>query len=347
VALSADGTTLAAGSRSLDNCQGGIQVYVLSGTTWQLQATLSQNLQTGREGDSVALSADGTILATGVFLSPSSVGALIYIRSGTTWHYVTTLSRKVPNSYVGYTVALSADGSTLAAGCDMLGDNAGGTDIYVQSNNTWQLQATLTQHNFEAAEGYSVALSQDGNTLAAGAFHYCSWGAILVYVRSGGIWQHQATLTQLELAYEGVSVDLSADGNTLAAGANVTYEGATIIYVRSGNKWQEQATVSQHKKGAYEGWSVALSTNGSVLAVGAPGSPVANSSGVVYIYAKINDIWQYQTTLSQELSAACEGYSIALSANGTILAAGAPKAGTDEDGLTSIYINATKKKIFK
>ena len=96
----------------------------------------------------------------------------------------------------GNSVALSADGSTLAVGAT--GDDSGATGIN----------------------------GDPGNAAAPGS------GAVVVFVRSGGGWTQQAYIKASNTASEtsfGFSVALSADGNTLAAGSIGERGGATGI----------------------------------------------------------------------------------------------------------------------
>ncbi len=87
---------------------------------------------------------------------------------------------------LGYSVALSADGSTLAVGAPLedsnaTGVNGAGTDnsspdsgavyVYTRSGSSWSQQAYVKASNtgFDDGLGSSVALAADGSTLAAGA----------------------------------------------------------------------------------------------------------------------------------------------------------------------------------
>ncbi|MEK6749261.1 MAG: hypothetical protein AABY83_08655 [Pseudomonadota bacterium] len=89
----------------------------------------------------------------------------------------------------GYSVALSADGNTLAVGAqyedsaatgvnnatpgqaDNSALDSGAVYVYTRTGATWTQQAYVKASNTEANDlfGYSVALSADGNTLAVGA----------------------------------------------------------------------------------------------------------------------------------------------------------------------------------
>src|SRR6516225_1352751 len=75
----------------------------------------------------------------------------------------------------------------------------------------------------QSQQGYSVALSADGNTaIVGGPFDNGSVGAALVYTRSGGVWTQQGNKlvgTGADGgAQQGYSVALSADGNTAIVG---------------------------------------------------------------------------------------------------------------------------------
>jgi hypothetical protein len=252
----------------------------------------------------------------------------------------------------GVSVALSADGSTLAVGArnedsnatglngnqaDNSASDSGAVYVYTRSGGTWSQQAYVKASNTGASDlfGWSVALSADGSTLAVGAYGESSnatgvngdqannsaamSGAVYVYTRGGGTWSQQAYVKASNTGagdFFGVSVALSADGSTLAVGAfieasNATglngnqadnsagNSGAVYVYTRSGGTWSQQAYVKASNTGAGDsfGVSVALSADGSTLAVGARnedsnatglnGNQADNSagdSGAVYLY---------------------------------------------------------------
>jgi hypothetical protein len=97
--------------------------------------------------------------------------------------------------------------------------------------------------------GFSMALSADGNTLAAGAIgedstaaginnlalqnddSAASSGAVYVFTRTGSAWSQQAYVKASNVPVQrfGSSVAVSADGNTLAVGAQFEDSAATGI----------------------------------------------------------------------------------------------------------------------
>jgi len=128
----------------------------------------------------------------------------------------------------GWSVALSADGNTAIVGG--LADNkiTGAAWVYTRSNDVWTQQSSKlvgTGAVGSTAQGFSVALSDDGNTaIVGGPFDNLNTGAAWVYTRSNGVWTQQGNKLvgsgAVGNARQGVSVALSADGNTAIVGGS-------------------------------------------------------------------------------------------------------------------------------
>jgi len=228
----------------------------------------------------------------------------------------------------GRSVALSGDGNTLAVGAVGEGSAAIGANgdqadnnanfagaVYVFTRDTggvWTQQAYVKSSNTDAVDrfGESVALSDDGNTLAVGAGREDS-AAI-------GVFGNQA------------------DNNASAA-------GAVYVFTRdSGGVWTQQAYVKASNTEADDrfGRSVALSGDGNTLAVGAGledsatigvnGDQADNSAfnaGAVYVFTRdTGGVWTQQAYVKASNTDAGEdffGQSMALSGDGNTLAVGA------------------------
>jgi hypothetical protein len=294
VALSADGNTLAVGCR------------------------LEGSPATGINGDQTLLSADG------------SGAVYVFARVGATWTqqaYVKP-SNTLASAHFGTSVALSADGNTLAVGSpnessatkgingidtDTSAPSAGAAYVFARVGVTWSQQAYVKASNANMYNlfGFSVALSADGNTLAAGS-----------YEEAG--------------AATGVNGSQAVDGAAFA--------GAVYVFSRVGSTWTQQAYVKASNtrvnltdSAFYFGWSVALSGDGNTLAVGARGEPSAAigiggnqadtgalDSGAVYVFARVGVTWSQQAYVkaSNTHTQAAFGCSVSLSADGSTLAAG-------------------------
>jgi hypothetical protein len=397
-------------------------------------------------GGSVALSADGTTVAVGAANessnatgiggnqadnSASGAGAVyVLTRSGATWTHQAYVkaSNTGAGDQFGLSIALSADGNTLAVGAPSEDSNAIGIDgnqadnsaggagaVYVFTRNgaAWMQQAYVKASNSGANDsfGVSVALSADGNTLAVGAAGESSnAGAVYVFARSGAIWAQQAYVkasnTQGDRRVDvgwpflafipghrfGVSVALAGDGNTLAVGAiNETSRstgidgsqadqlglqaGAVYVFTRTGASWAQQAYVKASNTGpgglnSFDepsmpgdrfGGSVALSATGDTLAVGANGEDSsatgingnqnddnATGAGAVYVFTRIAGTWAQQAYVKASNTQAfgppaiwgfndtagdAFGASVALSGDGNTLAVGATQEDSNAAGI--------------
>ena len=128
-----------------------------------------------------------------------------------------------------------------------------------------------------APQGYSVAISGDGNTaIVGGPYDNTDVGAAWVYTRSGSSWTQQTKLVandSIGPSLQGYSVALSSDGDTAIVGGPVDNgnTGAAWVYTRSGKSWTQQTKlVANDASAASQGWSVSLSADGDTAIVGGP-----------------------------------------------------------------------------
>ena len=126
-------------------------------------------------------------------------------------------------AHQGCSVSLSADGNTLVEGG--FNDNFNGAAwIFIRTNGSWVQQSSKlvgADTTTSDAQGYSVALSADGNTaILSGVVKINSnVRSAWVFIRNGDIWSQQGqklvpTDTAMPAGNELTSaVSLSADGN--------------------------------------------------------------------------------------------------------------------------------------
>jgi hypothetical protein len=340
-------------------------------------------------GRSVSLSDDGNTLAVGADRERSSTSGIntipddsagsagavyVFVYDGNNWSqqaYVKA-SNTDANDLFGYSVSLSGDGNTLAVGAinegnstsgintipDNLAGSAGAVYVFVYDGSNWSQQAYVKASNTDANDqfGNSVSLSDDGNTLAAGAYleessasgingnqadnSETNAGAVYVFVYDGSDWSQQAYVKASNTDANdlfGNSVSLSGDGNTLAVGA--TRAGAVYVFSRGGSIWSQQASVKTSNTGYGDefGYSISLSGDGNTLAVGAryersstsgintiPDS-LALYAGAVYVFVYDGSDWNQQAYVKASNTGMADqfGYSVSLSDDGNTLAVGA------------------------
>jgi hypothetical protein len=178
VALSADGKTAIVGGIADNGLAGAAWVYTRSDGGWTQQGSKlvgTAAVGQGGQGVSVALSADGsTAIVGGPYDNKNTGGAWVYTRSGTVW---TQQGGKlvgtgaIGNAGQGVSVALSADGNTAIVGGPHDNSFAGAAWVYTRGDGTWTQQGGKlvgTGAVGIADQGWSVALSADGNTAIVG-----------------------------------------------------------------------------------------------------------------------------------------------------------------------------------
>jgi hypothetical protein len=186
----------------------------------------------------------------------------------------------------------------------------------------------------DAQQGWSAALSGDGNTALVGAPGYAGGrGATWVFTRSNGLWQEAQELVGTGAIFntaQGGSVALSADGNTAIVGGygDNGSVGAVWIFVRSNGVWTQQGgkLVGSGAVGnAEQGWSVALAADGNTAIVG--GNLDNSFAGAAWVFTRSGAVWTQQGSKLVGTGAvgnAFRGTSVALSADGNTAIVGGP-----------------------
>jgi antibiotic biosynthesis monooxygenase (ABM) superfamily enzyme len=230
----------------------------------------------------------------------------------------------------GWSVAVSADGKTAIVGGIVDNRLTGAAWVYTRSGDIWDQQGNKlvgTGEVGQAGQGWSVALSADGNTaILGGPYDNSSTGAAWVYTRNGTVWTQQGNKLvgtgMVGKAGQGVSVALSADGTTAIVGGSYdnSSTGAAWVYTRSGGVWTQQGNklVGTGAAGiASQGSSVALSGDGNTAIVGGPYDNM--NSGAAWVYTRSGDVWTQQSSKlvgNGAVGQAGHGFSVALSADG-------------------------------
>jgi len=198
-----------------------------------------------------------TAIVGGSYDNRSAGAAWVYARSGGVWTQQGSKLVGIGAAGIasqGTSVALSGNGNTAIVGGPYDNFNAGAAWVYARSGDvSTQQGGKLVGIGAvgQAGQGFSVALSGDGNTAIVGGPHDNSRsGASWVYIRSGTIWNQQGnklvSADAVGHAEQGFSVALSADGSTAVAGAlaDNRVTGAAWVHTRRGGVWTPIAAPS-------------------------------------------------------------------------------------------------------
>lgn len=273
---------------------GAVYVYARSGADWVKTHYIKPSImQTGaRFGWSIALSGtsgDGAVLAVGSIGDPSSAtgvsasmssdtsaassgATFLFEKSGGGWNQVAYVkaSNTRPNARFGSSLALSADGKTLAVGSEL--ETSGATGVNATSPGP-------------------------EDTTAGGS------GAAYVFTRTAGGWSQtayvKASNTRSNAAF-GRSIDLSLDGKSLIVGStaetsaasgvnnttpgqgdtSVANSGAAYVYALVNGAWSQTAYLKSFTSTTYSsnfGAGVAITNGAATVAVGGSTEPTTNA----------------------------------------------------------------------
>src|SRR5581483_5425509 len=306
-AISSDGSTVVVGASQETvggvTDRGAVYIYKKPGGVWASTSSSTAELtvsdpQFGSLGNSVAISGDGTMVASAAPGGNSAGTAYVFTQPVGGWgagapaEADITATGLVTNDSFGGVVALSQDGSTLAVSTSA--DFSGGTThpgayVYVKPGPAWAStaspNATLLPSNHATGDqfGTSIAFSRNGAIMAVGAAAANGGtGAAYVFSAPGGGWGNgiptQAELTPTDAGSGGdfgFSVALSGDGKTLQVGAPFsTYgssSGGVYGFTEPSGGWitgSEPVTTTLSTQSAEFGISVAVSDDGSTTAIG-------------------------------------------------------------------------------
>jgi uncharacterized protein (TIGR03437 family) len=305
------------------------------------------------QGRSVALSADGNTAIVGGPGNASEVGAAwVYTRTDGVWAQQTKLTGAglVGASRFGWSVALSADGNTALLGGPADNGSVGAAWVFIRITGTWVQQGNKlvgTGATGPAAQGFSAALSSDGNTaIIGGNADNANAGAAWVFTRSDGIWTQQGSKLvgtgAVGPAAQGYSIALSGDGATALVGGNADNgnAGAAWVFTNAGGGWTQQGNklVGTGALGSSnQGNSVALSGNGNTALVGGPADN--SNAGAGWVFTRAGGVWTQQTELvgTGVNGPARQGWSAALAGDGNTALLGGPG---DLQGVGAVWVFA-------
>ncbi len=335
-----------AGGKALSS-ESSVDKNVADSLIEYIKASVSESGD--RFGTSIALSADGAMLAVGA---------------------------------VGYVDGARPD-------LDVRGKGEGAVYVFKNQGDKWVQEAHLKASNFEFGDdfGRSVSLSADGTVLAVGADKerssstgingdqsdnsFTDSGAVYVFRYDGSNWAQEAYVkpsnTESDSAF-GWSVSLSDDGSLLAVGAysddydaiGVNYalpvhngkrnSGSVYVFRHDGLSWIQDAYIKASNPDIDDsfGKAISLSGDGVTLAVGAlyesssatgvNGNSLDNSSdssGAVYVFRHDGLSWAQEAYIkasNAELSDEFGG-AVALNGDGSVLAVGAASERSSSSGV--------------
>jgi hypothetical protein len=298
-------------------------------------------------GSSIALSADGRVLAVG---ERGRDRATVYDQDGSSeWIQRGSVFQGPINTEFGGDIAISDDGNVVAiSSTSMVRVMRWGETQFV-----WQqLGEVQSSGNYGPL---SVTLSGDGFTMAIGTLRFGDdyYGQVRVYEYdfSSTSWTQKVAIDgESPGDLSGVTVALSSDGSIIAIGAvgNGNNSGHVRVYkVQQSSFFKLGQDIDGEAFGDRSGSAIALSSDGSVVAVGARDNGERGNSEYyadrghvrVYKYGPTGSWAQMGQDIDGEADGDGFGFSVALSSDGSVLAIAASNGFASTEDATG-YVQA-------
>ena len=277
-----------------------------------------------------------------------------------------SLSSSATNDGFGYSMAVSADESTIVVGApldDARGTDAGAVYVFTKPSGGWgsgtaPTGVKLVGSDTAAGDGFgeSVAVSRDGSTIVVGAPNddysqlTVEAGKAYVFTKPSGAWSSSAAQAGFVAAgpdredYLGHSVSVSGDGNTVVIsvpGKGTFDRGMAYVLTKPAGGWTDgnnqslgATALTRNNNQEYIGQSVSMSADGNTLVVG-------TRVEKVYVYTKPSGGWSNSAAyaaLTKENSVGADefGMSVTTSGDGGTVVVGAD--GVDSNGAAYVFM---------
>jgi len=286
-----DNETMVLGSYGLAH-DGRAFVYVRTGTTWALQAELvphDGSSEGAQFGYSVGLSGDTVVVgaprADGVGTWYPSGVIEVFVRSGNTWWYDTSLvgSATGDDHYFGISVAISGD--TIAVGADWGGD----AFVLERGPAGWSETSSFLGEYV----GGRIAL---GETPTGTTLLFNAAGGIRVYQKSGSSWILRDLIDRN--GTPAISGDSILVGDALAD-LGGSQPGKAWVYRHDGIEWGLEQQLVAPDVGDGDRFGRAVAIEGDLAIVGAPGSSgSAHPEGLAHVFSRQGASWSVHAPIT-------------------------------------------------
>ena len=246
--------------------------------------------------------------------------------------------------YDNTTVLIGDPGSGYRA------QSAGAVHTYQRTKNGWVAKENIAPLDLKTHEAFGSQIALSGNMLIITATQQDSSGAMYVYTHRQGEWKYPFRIRPEDTAPgQEFGHSISADNTRVAVGApgdGFGKNGAVYVYTKNVGKWAVEKIIQQNRRqNARFGTEVLLFD--AMLFVGAARDDQGRdkfSSGVVYVYAQKDGVWQVVQKLKPGADDVGGEFGSRIVRAGNMLAIGAPKSGVGRRKSGAVYLYKQKTK---
>jgi hypothetical protein len=336
-AVDIDGDTAVIGAyQGNTNSLGQAYVYVKSGGSWSLQATLTPSGSNPAVfGEAVAISGNTIVVGSPLGGGANQFGnAYVFVRSGTTWTQQAVLSAGGFAQPFGlFGADLDIDGNLIMVGAQghtvATSSQAGMCFAFTRTGTTWSPPVQIISPSFQAGANFGGTIALEGTKAIIGALHQNGLtGAAFYFSLVGSTWTQLQQLNPVGGTGSQFGSSVALSGTTAAVGAwqdssAATRGGAAYVYTLSGSTWSQQAKLTRSGAQAEDQFGTSIALGSDELLVGMdPYTGINPTPGGAFQFLRNAGTWFEGHTLVPTVNqgAASFGY-LALSGDNVVVGA--------------------------
>jgi hypothetical protein len=268
-------------------------------------------------GFTVSLNASGNTIAIGAPFATAGY-VMVFEWNGSDW---TQKGSDITDSGLfGYDVELDATGDFLVVGAPQYDEGDGAVFAYEFTGSSWSLFDAPVFGTLSENLGYSVSVSRDATTVAAGAILS---NQVFAWDVSDGGFETKGTINHgFGASWMGYDVKLSYDGDTIVFGGP-TYlagKGISLVFEYSEDWTQKGSSLAGILADEAFGTAVDISNDGNTIVTSAVAGG-DGTQGVTRIFIFSNDDWvQLGSSIVGESMMDSSGHSVSINGTGNIVA---------------------------
>ncbi|MDY7110551.1 MAG: hypothetical protein SYC29_18115 [Planctomycetota bacterium] len=308
-------------------------------------------------GRSVAMSGDLAVVGDpGVDPDVGTAYVFRYDPASATWQVEAELHSPEPDPDDSYAFRLDVSGNMIVVCAEHASAPeylSGAAYIYRfdEGSSQWIYEGRLTASDADPSDEFGESCSVSGDVALIGAAQdeneHGTWasGSAYIFRYDGAGWIEEAKLNDPdpeEGEYFGGSVAIRGHIALISAPGKDSWHGAVFTYRFNDGEWVLESQLAPFDHIGYVqafGTSIALSDDGSVAAIGATKDD--GQDGAVYVFRRDGQSWLPEAKLvaSDPVGDFPElGFSVSLSPDGRIVAAGAPSDQTLGWGAGAVHL---------
>lgn len=272
--------------------------------------------------------------------------------------------------------ALNGDGWAVSTGGGGGGSGVTGTGLNYSKMSNDGFSPLARGASFDLQFGQSVAISEDGLTMAIGHPYDMTdengnlniiasrSGSVYLYNYSGGAWVFSQKIVLSNTQSNPLKADefgahIALSGNTLAVGAPAHYldennlnvddyemSGAIFIYTKSGSSWGLQQKIIDPQRNSYKQFGGVFDLDDNTLVVGSPNANLDENdlsdlynAGAAYVFVRSGTTWALEQQLmpsGTNSRNSSDAFGSSIAIDADTVIVGSPYHNYDETGATNL-----------